>query len=243
LQHPNIVQIHDIAQQDDEPFLVLEFVGGGNLTQKIAGRPQPPGWAAELVETLARAMHYAHQQGIIHRDLKPANVLLTEQGVPKITDFGLTKWLDEGLSQTISGELVGTPGYMAPEQAWGKSKEVGIWTDVYALGAILYELLTGRPPFVGETRTSVSQQVQIEEPEFPRRLLPGVVRDLETICLKCLEKDPARRYGSAEARRTCDVISSGSQSALDRRASTNPGAGRRRNHRAGRHECPWALGP
>ena len=205
---------------------------GATWRRSSRARPQAPGWAAELVETLARAMHYAHQQGIIHRDLKPANILLQSEGTaedaearggkpsgslplrpsattlhasavkdctPKITDFGLAKWLEEGFSQTISGELVGTPGYMAPEQARGKSKEVGVWTDVYALGAILYELFTGRPPFVGETRTAVLQQVPIEEPVPPRRLQPGVPRDLETICLKCLEKEPARRYASAEA--------------------------------------------
>src|SRR5262245_42970513 len=207
-QHPNIVQIHEVSEQDGLPFFSLEFVAGGSLAQRLAGRPQPPREAADLVAVLADAIHYAHQRGVVHRDLKPANVLLAACGlardakpqaalVPKITDFGLAKKLDQPAGVTASGVVMGTPSYMAPEQAQGKGKEVGPAADVYALGAILYECLTGRPPFLGETTLDTLMQVIHDEPVPPRRLQPTCPRDLETVCLKCLHKDPRRRYATA----------------------------------------------
>src|SRR5262249_45468876 len=153
---------------------------------------------AQTVETLARAVHAMHRCGIVHRDLKPANVLLTADGVVKITDFGLAKFVEGAADQTQTGAVVGTPSYMAPEQAAGKSREVTPATDVYALGTILYELLVGRPPFRGETPLNTLDQVVSQEPVPPRRLQPTVPRDLETVCLKCLEKEPHKRYASAE---------------------------------------------
>jgi WD40 repeat protein len=200
LHHPNIVQIHDIGEAGGRPYFALELVEGGSLAQRPQGGPQPPRQAAQLIETLARAVHFAHGRGIVHRDLKPANVLLTADGVPKITDFGLAKRLDGQAVATLSGEVVGTPSYMAPEQAGGKDKgqAVGPAADVYALGAILYELLTGRPPFKGGTAFDTVIQVLHNEPARPTRLRPEVPRDLETVCLKCLEKDPGRRYADAE---------------------------------------------
>ena len=198
LKHPNIVQIYEVGTQGGSPYFSLEFVEGGSLAQKIKGTPQPAREAAQLVETLARAVHAAHQCGIIHRDLNPANVLLTGDGVPKITDFGLAKRLDAEVHQTQSGAILGTPSYMSPEQASGKSKEIGPSVDVYALGATLYELLTGRPPFRAETPLDTVLQVLSEEPVVPpRRLLAKIPRDLEIICLHCLRKEPLRRYASA----------------------------------------------
>jgi WD40 repeat protein len=199
LQYPHIVQVFEVGEQAGAPYFSLEFVGGGTLAQKLAGTPQPPQLAAQLTETLARAISCAHQHGIVHRDLTPANVLLTAEGTAKITDFGLAKRLEGGAGQTRTGEVMGTPSYMAPEQAAGKSKRIGPAVDIYGLGAILYELLTGRPPFRGETVWDTVVQVLSTEPVPPRRLQPKVPRDLETICLKCLEKEPTKRYVSAEA--------------------------------------------
>ena len=198
LQHPNIAQVYEVGEHEGRPYFVLEFLGGGSLSDKLSGTPQPPGRAAELVLTLAHAMHYAHQQGVVHRDLKPANVLLAEDGTPKITDFGLAKNLDLDHEQTRSGAVVGTPSYMAPEQAAGSTRQVGPAADIYALGAILYELLTGHPPFKGATVLETLEQVRSEEPVPPRRLQNKVPRDLETVCLTCLRKEPAKRYASAE---------------------------------------------
>ncbi len=198
LQHPNIVQVHEVGEHEGKPFFSLEFCGGGSLEKKLNGTPLPAREAAALVETLAWAMQAAHDKNIIHRDLKPANVLLTEDGTPKITDFGLARKLDEA-GHTASGAIMGTPSYMSPEQAAGKSKEIGPATDVYALGAILYECLTGRPPFKAATMCDTIQQVLCDESVPPRRLNPQISHDLETICLKCLEKVPEKRYGSAEA--------------------------------------------
>jgi serine/threonine protein kinase len=202
LQHPNIVQIYDVGEQDGEPYLALEYVEGGSLAQKLTARPLLPRQAAALVETLARAMHHAHEHGIIHRDLKPGNVLLADGRrdagpTPKITDFGLAKRLDEESGHTHTGAILGTPSYMAPEQAGGDGTAVGPLADVYALGAILYETLTGRPPFRGPTVLDTLAQVRECEPVPPRQLQPNVSRDLQTICLKCLQKEPRRRYGSA----------------------------------------------
>jgi serine/threonine-protein kinase len=196
LKHPNIVQVFEVGEQNGLPYFSLEFCGGGSLAQKLAGTPQPPREAAALVQTLARAMQAAHAKGIVHRDLKPGNVLLDDDGTPKITDFGLAKKLDEA-GQTLPGVVMGTPSYMAPEQA--ESKEVGPPADGYALGAILYECLTGRPPFRAATRLDTIVQVLSAEPVPPRRLNPAVPRDLETICLKCLQKEPGKRYVSAQA--------------------------------------------
>jgi WD40 repeat protein/tetratricopeptide (TPR) repeat protein len=196
LQHPHIVQVFEVGEHQGTPFFSLEFCPGGSLANRLTGTPLPPRQAAELVEVLARAMQAAHLAGIIHRDLKPGNILLGADGTPKITDFGLAKKLDEA-GQTGSGALLGTPSYMAPEQARGRGKEIGPATDVYALGAILYECLTGRPPFQGPNSAEILLQVIADEPIAPRRLQPGVPRDLETICHKCLHKEPARRYTSA----------------------------------------------
>jgi len=199
LQHPNIVQIYDINEQDEHWYFSLEFIEGGNLTSKIGGTPQRPRKAAQMVEVLARAMYYAHEHNIVHRDLKPANILLTADDIPKITDFGVAKQLDSEQGQTRSGAIVGTPSYMAPEQARGQTKVVGPAADIYSLGALLYEMLTGRPPFKGETPVDTLFQVAYEEPSPPSRLQPQVPHDLEVICLKCLEKDPDRRYLTAQA--------------------------------------------
>ncbi len=200
LQHPNIVQIHEVGQHAGSPFLVLELVEGRNLAQRLAGTPQPARQAAELVETLARAIDSAHRQGVVHRDLTPANVLLTADGRPKITDFGLAKLIIGGGDlRTQTGELLGTPSYMAPEQAASRHQAIGAATDVYALGAILYELLTGRPPFKAESALETLRQVVAHEPVAPSRLRPKLPRDLETICLKCLHKEPSHRYASAAA--------------------------------------------
>jgi tetratricopeptide (TPR) repeat protein len=199
LQHPHIVQIHDIGQHEGRPFLALEYVDGGSLARTLDGTPWPAARTLPLVETLARAIGHAHRQGVVHRDLKPGNVLLTKEGQPKVTDFGLAKLLVGGGDPlTRTGAVLGTPSYIAPEQAEGKTQEVGPAADVYALGAILYELLTGRPPFKAATPLETVRQVVSVEPVSPRRLQPGVPRDLETICLKCLRKEPARRYVAAE---------------------------------------------
>jgi eukaryotic-like serine/threonine-protein kinase len=197
LQHPNIVQIYEVGEHQGPPYFSLEFVDGGSLAEKLAGAPQPYGEAARLLEVLARAVHYAHERGVVHRDLKPANVLLTADGTPKIADFGLAKRLDGEGGQTRSGVVMGTLQYMAPEQAAGKTKEVGRAADVYALGAILYEMLTGRPPFLAATCEAALKLVLFEEPAPPRRLRPHLPRDLQTICLKCLAKAPRARYANA----------------------------------------------
>jgi tetratricopeptide (TPR) repeat protein len=209
LQHPNIVQVYDIGEQSGQPFLALELVEGVNLGERIRGIPQSPEGAARLIETLARAIGYAHRSGVIHRDLKPTNVLVggeptssLAQCTPKIADFGLAKQIsrvapDAGPT-TESGVILGTAEYMAPEQAACRSDAVGRGVDVYALGAMLYELLTGRPPFKGATSAETILQVIHEEPVPPRRLQPRVPRDLETVCLKCLEKDARKRFVSAE---------------------------------------------
>jgi tetratricopeptide (TPR) repeat protein len=197
LQHPNIVQIYEIGDHDGLPFFALEFVAGDSLDVLAGKQPLAPREAARLVETVARAVGHAHRRGIVHRDLKPSNVLLGADGVPKVADFGLAKRLDDAPGQTREGAVVGTPSYMAPEQAQGRVHDVGPATDVYALGTILYELLAGAPPFRGETSLETLMRVIHEEPVAPRRVRPGVPRDLEVITLKCLQKDAAKRYGSA----------------------------------------------
>jgi serine/threonine protein kinase/formylglycine-generating enzyme required for sulfatase activity len=222
LQHPNIVQIYDVDEAEGRPYISLEYCSGGSLASRIDGTPWPAERSAALIETLARAVDAAHQAGIIHRDLKPANILLVpprrsgatgeislaelasspalaECGMPKITDFGVAKRLDGTDTKTVTGTVIGTPSYMAPEQTGGKGQTVGPATDIYSLGAILYELLTGRPPFKGATPIDTVMQVVADDPVPPRRLQPKVPRDLETICLKCLHKRPLKRYASAES--------------------------------------------
>jgi WD40 repeat protein len=224
LQHANIVQIHEVGSQEGVYYLALEYVNGGNLDRLLAGTPQEPQAAAQLTETLARAVHHAHERGILHRDLKPANILLqgkrstddtdctdkkdlasasvesvksVDPFVPKITDFGLAKRLEAGPSRTHTGLVLGTPSYMAPEQASGRHGDLTPAADVYGLGALLYQMLTGRAPFKGATALSTLEQVVSQEPLPPRKFQRQIPRDLETICLKCLEKEPPRRYGSA----------------------------------------------
>jgi eukaryotic-like serine/threonine-protein kinase len=215
LQHPGIVQVYGVGQHGELPWLSLEFCEGGSLEKRLAGQPQPPAEAAALVEALARAVQAAHEKGVVHRDLKPANVLLSRRASgplalppeqagrllydePKITDFGLAKKLDDASGATRTGSIMGTPSYMAPEQAEAK-KDVGPAADIWALGAILYECLTGRPPFRAATPLDTILQVVTDEPVPPSRLVARLPRDLETICLKCLQKDPGRRYASAQA--------------------------------------------
>jgi serine/threonine protein kinase len=239
LQHPNIVQIYEVGEADGRPFFSLEYVAGGSLAQRVAGKPQPPEAAAALIETLARAIDYAHSQGVVHRDLKPGNILLASgvasaprgieeanprgadatplaKSIPKIADFGLAKYTAAASpgrtdGPTRPGLIVGTPAYMAPEQAAATPETVGPTADVYALGAILYELLAGRPPFQGANAMDTLLQVRLLEPIAPRVWQPKAPRDLETITLKCLQKDPRRRYSSAreladELRRFLDGV-------------------------------------
>jgi WD40 repeat protein len=199
LKHPNIIQIYHIGEADGLPYFELEYVEGGSLDKRLDGTPWPARRAAGLVEVLARGVAEAHRQGIVHRDLKPGNVLMTADGTPKITDFGLAKALNTDTGLTATDSILGSPSYMAPEQAEGKTRQAGPLADVYALGAILYVLLTGRPPSQGATLLETLEQARTAEPVSPRRLLPGMPRDVETIALKCLRKDPAKRYDSAFA--------------------------------------------
>jgi hypothetical protein len=206
LQHPHIVQIFEISEYDGKPYISLEYCGGGSLEKRLDGQPLPIRDAVTLVEKLARAVQHAHDRGILHRDLKPGNVLLTgtpetplAECEPRITDFGLAKLIGEGVGRTVSGAVLGTPSYMAPEQAGGHSGAVGPAADVYALGVLLYELLTGRPPFRGPSALDTLMQVVSDEVPPPRQLCPAIGRDLEVVVLKCLEKEPQRRYPSAAA--------------------------------------------
>jgi len=199
LRHPGIVQIYHIGDAGGLPFLELEYLAGGNLDRTLDGTPRPPADAARLVEALARAIAEAHGKAIVHRDLKPANVLLDLDGSPKVADFGLAKVLDSDSDLTRTQTVLGSPSYMAPEQAEGRSDLVGATSDIYALGAILYTLLVGFPPFRAATALETLAQVKSAEPVSPSRIQPGLPRDIETICLKCLEKVPGRRYATAEA--------------------------------------------
>lgn len=197
LQHPNFVQVFEVGQVNGRPYFSMEYVAGGSLAQHLAHTPPSARQAAELVETLARAVQAAHERGIVHRDLKPSNVMLTTEGVLKIADFGLAKRLDDNPGHTRTGEVLGTPSYMAPEQAEGRKDLIGVATDVYALGAILYDCLTGSPPFKGATTLDTIRQVVSQDPVAPSRLARALPADLEAICLKCLEKTPGSRYRTA----------------------------------------------
>ncbi len=198
LQHPNIVAIHDVGLHDGQHYFSMDYVEGQNLSQLVGNRPLPPTKAARYVRIVAEAIRYAHQQGILHRDLKPANVLVDASDQPRITDFGLAKRLDGDASITLTGQMLGSPNFIPPEQASVRFGKVGRPSDVYGLGAILYYLLTARPPFQAESFESVVAQVLATDPISPRLLNPSVPRDLETICLKCLEKVPSARYPTAQ---------------------------------------------
>jgi WD40 repeat protein len=198
LQHPNIVALFDVGTYEGQPYFSMEFVEGSSFARRATLGVVPNRLAASYLERTARAVHYAHGRGIVHRDLKPANVLLDEQDQPKITDFGLAKLIQRDSGQTRTGTVIGTPSYMAPEQA-NASKNQGPACDIYSLGAILYELITGQPPFLGETALATLNMVADREPVAPRALNSAVDRDLETICLKCLEKEPGQRYATAQA--------------------------------------------
>jgi hypothetical protein len=205
LDHPNIVPVYEVGQwqpggsNTPVPYFSMKLVKGRNLAQKQGGVPWFPWEAARFVEVISRAVAHAHRHGVVHRDLKPANVLVADDGTPQVADFGLAKRLELVGPTLTSQVLLGTPTYMAPEQAAGQLKLVGPHTDVHALGAILYELLTGRPPFKGATPLDTLEQVRLLEPVPPTRLQPKVPRDLEAVCLKCLQKEPARRYADGQA--------------------------------------------
>jgi serine/threonine-protein kinase len=199
LHHPNIVQIYEVGERDGCPYFSLEYLDGGSLAAQIVEAPLPATRAAHVVRALAEAMECAHRAGIVHRDLKPGNVLLAGDGTPKITDFGLAKRIEANSGQTRTGAVLGTPSYMAPEQAEGKTHDIGPAADIYALGAVLYDLVTGRPPFKGESVLDTLEQVRRVEPVPPSRLQATLPRDLDTICLKCLQKEIHKRYATAGA--------------------------------------------
>jgi serine/threonine-protein kinase len=205
LQHPNIVAVHDVGEHEGQPFFSMDFVEGRTLAELVRDQPLPAKRAAAYLKTIAEAVHYAHQHGILHRDLKPSNILIDSSDQPRITDFGLAKRLgDSALCTphspiTLTGQVLGSPNFMSPEQADGRSHSIGPPSDVYSLGALLYHLLTRQPPFQADTLTTLLKQVLEAEPVPPRSLNPSIPKDLETICLKCLEKEPHRRYATAQA--------------------------------------------
>jgi serine/threonine-protein kinase len=199
LAHPSIVPIYDVGERDGLCYFSMKFVEGGQLDEVVRRRPISVRQAAELTAKVARTVHYAHEHGILHRDIKPGNILLDEKGEPHLTDFGLARLLDSESTVTRTVEVMGTPSYMAPEQAAGKNAELTSATDVYGLGAVLYQLLTGQPPFAGGTTYETIKLLLDTEPRPPRSLNPKIDSELSTICLKCLEKDPSQRYPSALA--------------------------------------------
>ena len=199
LDHPGIVPIYEVGERDGSCYFSMKFVEGGQLDQVTRREPMPIRRAVELIAKVARTVHYAHEHGILHRDIKPGNILLDAKGEPHLTDFGLARLVESESSVTHTLDVLGTPSYMAPEQAVGNNAAVGSVTDVYGLGAVLYQLLTGHPPFAGGATYETIKLVLDTEPRQPRQLNPKIDRDLSTICLKCLEKDPKRRYPSALA--------------------------------------------
>jgi serine/threonine-protein kinase len=199
LDHPNIVPIHDLGEHAGQHFYSMKLVDGGSLAREIPRLMSDPVAAARLLATVARALHFAHCRGFVHCDLKPANILLDDEGQPHVTDFGLARRVEGESTLTATGAVMGTPSYMAPEQAAGNRQAVSASADIYGLGAILYEILTGRPPFRAATQMETVLQVLEREPPLPSQLRPEAPRALETICLKCLERDPADRYPSAGA--------------------------------------------
>ena len=197
VRHPNVVQIYHAGEHDGGLFFEMEYVEGGSLAHRLLGVPWSPSRAARLIDSVARAVDEVHHHRIVHRDLKPANILLTADGTPKVADFGLAKRIDPGANLTLVGVILGTPSYMAPEQAKGMTNAIGVATDVYALGAILYELLTGEPPFRGKSKLDLLDKIKTAEPAPPSRVAPGIPADLDAVCLKCLRKEPAERYETA----------------------------------------------
>ena len=199
LEHPGIVPIHEVGERDGSCYFSMKFVEGGQLDEVVRREPMPIRQAVEFIAKVARIVHYAHEHGILHRDIKPGNILLDAKGEPHLTDFGLARLVESESSVTHTLDVLGTPSYMAPEQAVGNNAAVSSVTDVYGLGAVLYQLLTGQPPFAGGTTYETIKLLLDTEPRQPRLLNPKIDRDLSTICLKCLEKDPKRRYSSALA--------------------------------------------
>ena len=199
LDHPGIVPIYEVGERDGSCYFSMKFVEGGQLDEVSKREPMPIRRAVELIAKVARTVHYAHEHGILHRDIKPGNILLDQKGEPHLTDFGLARLVETESTVTRTLEVLGTPSYMAPEQAVGNNARVSSATDVYGLGAVLYQLLTGHPPFAGGTTYETINLLLDTEPRQPRLWNPKIDRDLSTICLKCLEKDPKRRYSSALA--------------------------------------------
>src|SRR5882724_4060459 len=199
LEHPGIVPIHEVGERDGSCYFSMKFVEGGQLDEVVRRTPMSVRQAAEFIAKVARTVHYAHEHGILHRDIKPGNILLDQKGEPHLTDFGLARLVETESTMTRTMEVLGTPSYMAPEQAVGNNAAISNVTDVYGLGAVLYQLLTGQPPFAGGTTYETIKLLLDTEPRQPRLLNPKIDRDLSTICLKCIEKDPRRRYSSALA--------------------------------------------
>jgi WD40 repeat protein len=199
LRHPGIVAVHEVGEHDGQHYIAMEYVDGRTLSDMLLDGPLAPERAAEITRDVARAVHYAHERGVLHRDLKPSNVLLDTFGLARIMDFGLAKKLDGSTDLTVTGQMIGTPNYLSPEQAAGRHPEVGPTSDVYAIGALLYELITGRPPFMANSLQETLLRIRDCEPVSPNVLNPAIHRDLDTICLKCLRKQPSRRYPTANA--------------------------------------------